>query len=76
MSRLEPQHNPTMYIFECAMAVVYVILAYLLLFTDTFDRGLPKGIRIGLGCIFTAYGVFRIYRALKKGMKRKEDDSN
>jgi len=66
--------NIGLYIFECVMAVLYLVIAYTLLMTDYFkEAALPKGIRIGLGVLFMLYGIFRIFRAIRKGMKNREN---
>ena len=62
-----------LFIFECFMAVMYVLASYVFLFTHFFDNSiLPKGIRIGLGIVLGLYGFFRIYRAYKKITQRNE----
>ena len=61
-----------LFVFECAMAVVYVAASYVLLFTSFFNRSIHDGIRIALGVIFGLYGLFRIYRAYRKITQRNE----
>ncbi len=65
--------NASLYIFECIMSVIYLIIAYTLLFMDVFKGTMSNGVRIGLGVVFAGYGVFRVYRAIKKSMKKNEE---
>lgn len=61
-----------MYVFECVMALIYLLVSYSLLATDLFKDGmLPKDIRLGLGILFGVYGIFRIIRAIRKGIKKE-----
>ena len=63
----ERGQSTAMFIFESVMAVVYLLVAGTLLFTDFFkDSMLSNGVRTALGIIFALYGVFRVYRAVKK----------
>ena len=63
----ERGQNVTLVIFESVMAVVYLLVAGVLLLTDYFkDSMISNGIRIGLGIIFAVYGVFRVFRAVRK----------
>ncbi|SCD19812.1 putative membrane protein [Proteiniphilum saccharofermentans] len=48
------------------MVIVYVSVAYLLVFTPLFRGSIPAGIRIAFGVIFTAYGILRGYRLWKE----------
>lgn len=67
----ERGRNISLYIFECVMSVVYLIISYILLFTDVFkDSMMSDGVRRGLGIIFALYGIFRVYRAIKKGIQK------
>lgn len=67
----ERGRNISMYIFECVMSVIYLIVAYVLLFTNTFKGSMMSdGVRIGLGIIFALYGIFRVYRAIRKSLKK------
>ncbi|MDR2843420.1 MAG: hypothetical protein LBV57_02090 [Candidatus Symbiothrix sp.] len=57
-------------IFESAMALLYLFMAIVLFvpqrFHLQFNALMGNGIRIALGVIVGIYGVFRIYRAIKK----------
>jgi hypothetical protein len=53
-------------IFECVMAVFYLIIGSVFLFTSFYLYLISGMIRIALGIIFGLYGIFRIYRAIKK----------
>jgi hypothetical protein len=55
-----------MFIFECVMAIVYVALSFILLFTSLLSRNIQKEFRIGFGVVFGFYGLFRVYRAYRK----------
>ena len=61
-----------LFIFECVMAIVYVMSSIVLLFTPYFNRSVPGGLRIGVGIVFGLYGLFRIYRAYLKIKQRNE----
>ena len=61
-----------LFTFECVMAVVYVALSIVLLFTPFFDRTVPKELRIGVGIVIGIYGLFRIHRAYIKIKQRNE----
>ena len=56
--------------FECVMALAYVGMSYVLLFTTLMNHSFQyfgiDGIRIGLGVILGLYGLFRVVRAFKK----------
>jgi|GEM_PF-838886 hypothetical protein len=57
------------YIFECTMSVLYLGLAYILAFASLFTRLIPfDQIRNILAGLFALYGLYRIYRAIKKGI--------
>jgi ABC-type nickel/cobalt efflux system permease component RcnA len=55
-------------IFEGIMAVLYLIFAVVFLFPSLFHLRLAvqDGLRIALGIILSLYGIFRIYRTIKK----------
>jgi len=61
-------------IFEAAMAVLYLVLASLFLFPGLYSKLMEqnlhsffsKGLCIGFGSVLTVYGIFRIYRVIKK----------
>jgi hypothetical protein len=62
-----------LFIFESAMAILYLVFGMIFLFTSLFDVALMKisgpdihSIKIALGLILGLYGIFRIYRAIKK----------
>ncbi|MCL2651441.1 MAG: hypothetical protein FWD60_10520 [Candidatus Azobacteroides sp.] len=61
-----------LFIFECVMAIVYVALSIVLLFTSFFNRSVPEGLRIGVGIVIGLYGLFRVYRAYVKITQRYE----
>jgi hypothetical protein len=53
-------------IFECVMAVLYLLLGIAFLFTSLFENVVSGWIRIALGGLLGVYGIFRIVRAVKK----------
>ena len=61
-----------LFIFESIMAVVYVALSIVLLFTSFFNRSVPEGLRIGVGIVIGLYGLFRVYRAYIKITQKYE----
>ncbi|MDR0798272.1 MAG: hypothetical protein LBN18_00720 [Dysgonamonadaceae bacterium] len=56
------------FIFEAAMAALYILFAIIFLFPSWFHlhMAVQDGIRIALGAILGVYGVFRIYRVINK----------
>ena len=61
-----------LFIFECFMALFYVAICIVLLFTPLFVYKIQSGLRISLGVIMGIYGLFRIYRAYCKIKQRNE----
>jgi len=55
-----------MLIFECVMAVLYLLFGIALLFTSLFENAISGWVRIALGGLLGVYGIFRIARAVKK----------
>ena len=53
-------------IWGIMMVVIYLSVAYLLVFTPLFRSNISMGIRIAFGIIFTAYGILRGYRLWKE----------
>ena len=56
-------------VFEAAMAVLYLMFSVVCLFPSLFHFRFAsqfEGIRIVLGIILGIYGIFRIYRVIKK----------
>ena len=62
-----------LFIFECVMALAYVAISVVLLFTPIFNQRIQEGIRLGLGITLGLYGLFRVYRAYKK-ITLKDDE--
>lgn len=58
--------NLTLYIFECTMSIMYLLIAYVLIFTEYFSDGIAGSFRLPLGILMGVYGIFRVYRAIKK----------
>ena len=55
-----------MFVFECVMAVLYLLLGIVFLFTPLFDGAIAGWVKIALGVLLSVYGVFRVYRAVRK----------
>ncbi len=60
-------------IFESVMAVLYVCIAYLLLATPVLNQWIAEGFRLPLGIILGLYGLFRVYRAIRKLKSAKDE---
>lgn len=52
------------YVFAAVMFVLYLALAYMLVFTDLFNNFAPLT-RYIFAAIFVAYAIFRAYRFIK-----------
>jgi hypothetical protein len=60
-----------LFIFDCFMSVVYLVLSIILLFTPLLKGWqVPEGVKIGLGVLFGLYGIFRVSRATKRMIQR------
>ncbi|MEA4903556.1 hypothetical protein [Petrimonas sp.] len=70
MVRYKVKSNINMRSFKLIRGIVmvgiYLLVAYLLVFTPLFQGNISIGIRIAFGIIFTAYGIFRGYRLWKE----------
>jgi hypothetical protein len=58
-----------LFIFEAAMSVFYLVFAVLFLFPSQFHIQFApqlESIRVVLGIVLGIYGIFRIYRVIKK----------
>ncbi|MCL1938854.1 MAG: hypothetical protein FWF52_10720 [Candidatus Azobacteroides sp.] len=55
-------------IFEGAMAILYLVFAFIFLFPSLLHLRLAvqDGLRIMFGIILGVYGIFRIFRVIKK----------
>jgi len=71
-NKKESGQNTGLYIFESIMALLYLAISFLLLFTKLFDDAISiKTIRLLLGILLGFYGIFRVYRAIGKFHDRK-----
>ncbi|MDL2223358.1 hypothetical protein LJB98_04575 [Bacteroidales bacterium OttesenSCG-928-M11] len=62
------------FIFECVMAVLYLAISYSFLFTSIFNTVIVNPtIRQILGALLGLYGIFRVYRAIRKAMIRSKE---
>ena len=58
-----------LFVFEAAMAVLYLVFSVVCLFpslTRIHFEPQFEGIRMVLGIILGIYGIFRVYRAIRK----------
>ncbi|MDR1371659.1 MAG: hypothetical protein LBJ17_00830 [Dysgonamonadaceae bacterium] len=65
------------FVFECVMAIFYVVFGIVLLFTLLLDRVLfyNQTVKLTVGVLFLVYGIFRIYRSCKK-IREKEQEND
>jgi hypothetical protein len=57
------------FIFESAMAVLYLVFAVIFIFPSLFHIQFAaqfERIMLPLGIVLGIYGIFRVYRAIKK----------
>jgi hypothetical protein len=54
------------------MAVVYLVFAYVFFFTNMFGESIHGGLRMVLGALLGFYGIFRVFRAIKRIVKKNE----
>jgi len=62
-----------LFLFDCFMSVLYLILGITLLFTNWIipDRWqVSEGVKIGLGTLLGLYGIYRVARVTKKMIQR------
>ena len=57
--------NKMTYIFGLFMVVVYIAMAFMVVFTPLFERSFSPPVRYGIGIFFLLYGIFRIWRIVK-----------
>lgn len=60
------------FIFECVMAILYLGFGGIFLFSPIFGNIITGGVRIGLGIVLALYGIFRVFRAIRKIVQRNE----
>ena len=53
------------YIFGIFMIIIYLCMAYLLVFTPLFRQNFSAVFRYSLGTVFFVYGIYRAYRQVK-----------
>ncbi len=64
-------------IFESVMALLYLAISYMLLFTTLFDNAVSdKNVRLLLGILLGVYGIFRVFRAIRKYKNNKDENIN
>ncbi|MDR0232843.1 MAG: hypothetical protein LBI82_12085 [Dysgonamonadaceae bacterium] len=64
-----------LYIFGSVMALLYLVISYMLLFTSIFDNSITdKTIRLFLGILLGFYGIFRVVMAILKYQEKKRED--
>jgi len=59
-------HETIFAVFGVAMAVVYVVLGIVIIFTPFGEDIFPKKIKMVFGTAIIVYGVFRLFRAFKQ----------
>ena len=60
-----------LFIFDCFMSVIYLVLSITLLFTSLWNKWqMPEGVKIGLGILFGLYGIYRVARVTKRMIQR------
>ena len=70
-NKKESGQNIGLYIFESVMALLYLVISFILLFTKLFEDAITdKSIRLFLGILLGFYGIFRVYRAFVKFRNR------
>ena len=72
-NKKESGQNTVSYIFENIMSVFYLVMSFVLLFTVFFENTISKSIRLFLGILLGFYGIFRVYRAVKKFQNRNRE---
>ena len=60
------QRNLALYIFECVMSLAYIAFSVIFLFTELLKDTVSGIPRLSVGILLGIYGIFRMYRALKK----------
>jgi hypothetical protein len=61
-----------MFIFDCFMSALYLILSYTLLFTPFLKNWqMPDSFKTGIGILFGIYGIFRVSRVAKRIFQKK-----
>jgi len=60
-----------LFIFDCFMSVIYLVLSITFLFTSLWKNWpVPDGVKIGLGILFGLYGIFRVTMVTKRMIQR------
>lgn len=73
MNMEEPDKSQrlSMFIFDCFMSVMYLVVSIILLFTSLLKNWQIQGeIKIGLGVLFGLYGIFRVVRVAKMILRK------
>jgi len=79
-----PGQSTGLFIFESAMSLFYLAISFVLLFTKLFEEAISKFVVIGqtiknmqlfLGILFGFYGIFRVYRAIRKFQNRNKENN-
>ena len=66
MRQRKPLHETIFASFGILMAVVYVILGLVVVFTPLADNLMPKTAKTLFGTAMALYGLFRLYRSVKQ----------
>ncbi len=62
----KPLHETVIFTFSIVMAVVYVVLGIVILFSPLGDVVLSKEIKLVFGSAIIIYGLFRLYRSIRQ----------
>jgi hypothetical protein len=59
-------HETIFAMFGVAMAVVYIVLGIVIVFTPFGEEYLPKKIKMVFGTAIIVYGGFRLFRSIRQ----------
>ncbi len=66
MRERKPMHETIYAVFGAAMALVYIALGMVFLFSSLGGTVFPEQLTKVFGTAIIGYGIFRIYRAIKQ----------
>ena len=68
--------NMVSYIFESIMSLLYLVLSFILLFTKLSEEAIAnKYMRLLLGILLGFYGIFRVYRTIRKFQNKNKENN-
>ena len=71
-NKLKEGQSMGLFIFECVMSIVYLAFAYIFFFTNMFGDSIHGVVRMALGTLLGFYGIFRVFRAIRRIVKKNE----